>query len=123
MYLEPHKRDWMLVQSSRKIIPPLKSSLSEIILHVVCEKYGVLIEDLLGKRRLRVYARPRQMAMYLLRHLTKRPYPAIGRALGRDHTTVFHGVRAVDRRASKDKEQADLIVELERKALDLYDRD
>lgn len=116
-------RDWIIVSSARTVLPPLKRPLSDYIFHVVCEQYGIPREALVGKERKRLYSRPRQMAMYLLRHMTGKSYPNIGRIMGKDHTTVFHGVRAVDRRASKDKEQAALVVDLECKALDLFSRD
>ena len=123
MNAEPNKRDWIAVSTTRTLLQPLNRTLPNYIFHVVCEQYGVPREILLGKSRLRVYSRPRQMAMYLLRHLTRKSYPDIGRVMGKDHTTVLHGVRAVDRRASKDNAAAAVIVDLERKALDLYSRD
>ena len=45
--------------------------------------------DLKGDRRQRTVARPRQLAMYLARTLLAHSYPEIGRACGRDHTTVI----------------------------------
>jgi chromosomal replication initiator protein len=48
--------------------------------------------------RVRRIARPRQIAMYLARQLTKMSYPQIGRRLGgRDHTTILHGNRKIIR--------------------------
>ena len=41
--------------------------------------------------------RPRQIGMFLAKHLTKRSLPEIGRRFGgRDHTTVLHAVRKID---------------------------
>ena len=122
MFVEPSKRDWLIIASSIKVLPPIKRTLSDYIIHVVSEEYGIPKDILLGKERKRIYSRPRQMVMYLLRNLTKRSYPAIGKVMGKDHTTVLHGVRAVERRASKDKDLAAVIVALEYWALDLHSR-
>jgi chromosomal replication initiator protein len=49
-------------------------------------------------RRGREVARPRQVAMYLSKQLTPKSLPDIGRRFGgRDHTTVIHGIRQVER--------------------------
>ena len=55
------------------------------------------LTDMTSKRRARVIARPRQVAMYLSKKLTKRSLPDIGRRFGgRDHTTVMHAVKRID---------------------------
>jgi len=63
----------------------------------VAKRAGLTFHDLCCQRRSRAYARPRQIAMYLIRELCPHmSYPAIGRMLGwRDHTTILHGVRNV----------------------------
>ena len=64
----------------------------------VCEHYGLKQADLLSQARTRAIARPRQVAMYLAKTLTPRSYPDIGRRFGnRDHTTVLHAVRQIER--------------------------
>jgi chromosomal replication initiator protein len=68
------------------------------IMKCVAEFYGTSIEDMTGYRRSRPFVRPRHIAMWLARHLTTLSLPQIGRAFGgRDHTTVLHGVRKVDK--------------------------
>jgi len=62
------------------------------ILAAVASWYGITTLDLRSSRRARAVSRPRQVAMYLAKTLTPRSYPAIGRAMGRDHTTVMYGV-------------------------------
>lgn len=58
---------------------------------VVAEYYGISAKDLLGKKRVRTIARPRQVAMALVRELTQDSLLDIGHAFGgRDHTTVMH---------------------------------
>ena len=59
--------------------------------------------DLLSPRRARDIVRPRQIAMYLCKQLTTRSLPEIGRKFGgRDHTTVIHAVRQIDKLRQKD---------------------
>lgn len=58
---------------------------------VVAEFYDVSVKDLMGKKRTRSIARPRQIAMSLARELTGDSFPDIGQSFGgRDHTTVMH---------------------------------
>lgn len=55
--------------------------------------------------RNRIYVRPRQIAMYLARHYTPRSLPEIGRLFGnRDHTTVIHGIKMIERLRETDAE-------------------
>jgi chromosomal replication initiator protein len=74
----------------------------------VCEHYGLKVADLHGERRSRHLARPRQVAMYLCKHLTTKSLPDIGRAFGgRDHTTVLHAVRKITELMSSDRHMAE----------------
>ena len=60
---------------------------------------------MIGPKRLRTYARPRQIAMFLSKQLTSRSLPEIGRRFGgRDHTTVIHSVKTIERLRNEDKE-------------------
>jgi chromosomal replication initiator protein len=73
---------------------------------------------MIGPKRIRSYARPRQIAMYLSKQLTTRSLPEIGRRFGgRDHTTVIHGVRRIEDLRGKDSQIADDL-ELLRRALE-----
>mgnify|MGYP001317678911 FL=1 len=52
---------------------------------------------MIGPKRVRTVARPRQIAMYLAKQMTSRSLPEIGRRFGgRDHTTIMHGVRKIE---------------------------
>ena len=84
----------------------------------VSEHYNIRLSDIIGPKRLRSYARPRQVAMYLCKHLTSRSLPEIGRRFGgRDHTTVMHGVRRIEELKSTDGQIAE-DVELLRRSLE-----
>ncbi len=75
----------------------------ENIQKTVADYYKVRVADLLGKRRSRNVARPRQMAMALAKELTTHSLPEIGDAFGgRDHTTVLHAVRKVQQLREED---------------------
>jgi len=90
----------------------------EEIQRKVAEHYTMRLSDLLGPKRHRAIARPRQMAMYLAKRLTTASLPEIGRAFGgRDHTTVMHGVRRIEELCSLDSRIADDL-ELLRRALE-----
>ena len=83
----------------------------------VSEHYNIRLSEMIGPKRVRTYARPRQMAMYLAKHLTSRSLPEIGRRFGgRDHTTVMHGVKRISELKLTDSQIADDL-ELLRRAL------
>ncbi|MFE3836635.1 chromosomal replication initiator protein DnaA [Pseudogemmobacter sonorensis] len=87
----------------------------EEIQRKVAEHYNIRLSDLIGPKRLRTIARPRQVAMYLAKHLTSRSLPEIGRRFGgRDHTTIMHGVRKIEELAATDSQLADDIQLLKR---------
>jgi len=76
----------------------------ERILAAVSERFGVRPETLVGKRRTQAIALPRQVAMYLMRHLTELSLVEIGRCFGgRDHSTVIHACRQIADRIQRDE--------------------
>lgn len=80
----------------------------EEIQRKVSEHYNIRLSDMIGPKRLRSYARPRQVAMYLCKQLTSRSLPEIGRRFGgRDHTTVMHGVRRIEELKQSDGQIAE----------------
>ena len=80
---------------------------ADIIIDATAKYYRIKISDILGKKRTRNIARPRQVAMSLTKELTTLSLPSIGDAFGgRDHTTVMHGVKAVAKLREEDPELA-----------------
>jgi chromosomal replication initiator protein len=68
------------------------------ILRIISRHYAVSKADILSQRRHRSVVWPRQIGMYLAKQLTARSLPEIGRRFGdRDHTTVLHAIRKIDR--------------------------
>lgn len=82
----------------------------------VVEHYSIRMADMTSARRSRAVARPRQMAMYLAKQLTPRSLPEIGKKFGgRDHTTVMHAVRQIEKLTAEDHSLADDLEALKRK--------
>ena len=90
----------------------------EEIQRQVADYYNIRMSELIGPKRVRTFARPRQVAMYLAKQLTSRSLPEIGRRFGgRDHTTVMHGVRKIEELKQTDGQIAE-DVELLRRSLE-----
>jgi len=71
----------------------------------VAEHYRIRKAEMTSARRAREVARPRQVAMYLSKQLTPKSLPDIGRRFGgRDHTTVIHAVKQIERLRAQDSE-------------------
>lgn len=81
----------------------------------VAEHYNIRLADMMGPKRARNVARPRQIAMYLSKQLTSRSLPEIGRRFGgRDHTTIMHGVRRIEELLVEDSTMVEDIAVLKR---------
>ncbi|MEI7841413.1 MAG: chromosomal replication initiator protein DnaA [Gallionellaceae bacterium] len=75
----------------------------ENIQKTVADFYRIKLIDLLSKKRTRIIARPRQMAMCLARELTQLSLPEIGNAFGgRDHSTVLHACKTIEQLKNAD---------------------
>ena len=82
----------------------------ERIVALVAERFGVKGDVLVGQRRTRAVALPRQVAMYLLRQLTELSLVDIGRMFGgRDHSTVIYACEKVGAMVGADEEFAERI--------------
>jgi chromosomal replication initiator protein len=88
-----------LLRSNERIITV------EDIQKKVAERYNIKISDMSSTRRLRMVARPRQIAMYLSKTLTPRSLADIGKKFGnKDHTTVMHAIKKVEELTKQDVE-------------------
>ena len=68
------------------------------IQNVTSNFFSIHLQEMLSQRRSRPLARPRQIAMYLAKKLTTRSLPEIGRKFAnRDHTTVIHAVKTIEK--------------------------
>ena len=89
------------LQSNEPKLPPSP----DLVIEVVCRYFALDKDALLSKSREKRVAYPRQIAMYLMRELAHRSLMEIGAALGgRDHSTVHHGWRKMERSLAIDPE-------------------
>ena len=75
-------------------VPHIGLTLIDRVLGMVSTEFAVPVRFILGKGHFAEHVRARHAAMTILRHCGL-SYPAIGRMLRKDHTTVMHGVRAM----------------------------
>lgn len=108
-----------VAESALSHMRPERSKLTEQqIVEAVAKHFGVEVAAFEGKSRSRAIARPRQVAMYLLREEVGASLPQIGALLGgRDHTTVMHGCERIAEMLEQD---ADLRREVVRLRQRLY---
>ncbi len=82
----------------------------ERIQEVVCEYFDVKVADVIGESRLKKFATPRHVAQHLCRQLTEYSYPEIGQRFGgRDHTSIIHADRKIERDLQADPNMKNII--------------
>lgn len=85
------------------------------VLRVVCDHFGLSLNEIKSKRRTQNVVVPRQIAMFLTRRLVNLSYPAIGEQFGgRDHSTVIHANNTITDRQAADPTLRATIERLER---------
>ncbi|MFM2081939.1 MAG: Chromosomal replication initiator protein DnaA [Verrucomicrobiota bacterium] len=90
----------------------------EVIQKKVAEHYDIRLADMTSKRRPENIAFPRQVAMYLSRHMTESSLASIGEAFGgRDHGTVIHACRLIKDRMEVDANVRQTVGLLEKKLM------
>ncbi len=95
-----------MVDKGKKAISP------DLIIKAVANHFQIKVTDLKSSKKHKIYSLPRQVTMYLLRQYTDLSLPEIGQKLGgRDHTTVLHGIRKIDKRL---REEHQLRIEVEK---------
>ncbi len=87
----------------------------ENIQKTICDYFNIRMGDLKAKRRTQNIALPRQVAMYLCRKHTETSFPGIGDKFGgRDHSTVIHASKTIERKIKEDPHMQKTIEKLER---------
>ena len=90
----------------------------DLIQTTVCKFFKISKTEMLSSRRSRYLVRPRQTAIYLTKILTSKSLPEIGREFSnRDHTTIIHSVKTIERIKEKDAEMTDNINKLKNQIL------
>ena len=88
----------------------------ELTIKTVAEHFDLTPADLLGNKRSSKIAYPRQIAMYLCRHMTDTTLKIIGDSLGgRDHTTIMSGIRRIEKEVDTSDETREIINILKKK--------
>jgi chromosomal replication initiator protein len=90
----------------------------DLIQTTVCKFFKISKNEMLSSRRSRYLVRPRQTAIYLTKILTSKSLPEIGREFSnRDHTTIIHSVKTIEKIKEKDPEMVDNINKLKNQIL------
>ena len=77
----------------------------DLIQSTVCKFFKISKNEMLSARRSRYLVRPRQVAIYLTKILTSKSSPEIGREFSnRDHTTIIHSVKTIEKLKKDDSE-------------------
>jgi len=90
----------------------------DLIQTLVCKFFKISKNEMLSSRRSRYLVRPRQTAIYLTKILTSKSLPEIGREFSnRDHTTIIHSVKTIEKLKEKDPEMINNINKLKNQIL------
>ncbi|HEU4328839.1 MAG TPA: helix-turn-helix domain-containing protein [Roseiflexaceae bacterium] len=82
------------------------------ILAEVAAAFDLAVADLLDRRRDSQAVQARQIAMYVLQRRGRLPLVDIGRALSRNHSTISHGINAIQARIARDPELRRIVARL-----------
>ncbi|HXW72597.1 MAG TPA: helix-turn-helix domain-containing protein [Methylocella sp.] len=84
--------------------PPPRPVTIRAIIAETAAFYRVSPADILSRSRKQTFIKPRHIACYLAKSLTKNSLPEIGRRIGgRDHSTIFHAIRKIKGRMAADE--------------------
>lgn len=72
------------------------------ILHTVSSHYNITVEDMKSRKRISSIASARHVAVYIIKKMTDRSLPAIGREFNRDHTTIINSIDTIEKRLASD---------------------
>lgn len=87
----------------------------ENIQKAVCDHFNLKLGELKSKRRTKSIALPRQVGMYLCRKYTSTSFPTIGDKFGgRDHSTVIHASKTIEKKIKEDPDMQATIDKLVR---------
>lgn len=101
-----------VVEEALAYLAPAQGKLTlETILNRAADFFGVPLTDLTGRSRSAKIALPRQIVMYVMREEIGASLPQIGQILGRDHTTVMHGIERVTTEMERDASLAQAVNE------------
>ena len=101
-----------LVNDSKRIIT------LEAVQEAVATKFHIKVSEMKSRRRTKALVYPRQVAMYLCREITQQSYPEIARHFGgKDHTTIMHACRQIEKAKQSDPGLPGTLEELKRQII------
>ncbi len=106
------------VQIVQKLIGHQKAHhiTADLIQETISSYFGIKKEDLVGTKRKKGFAYPRQIAMYLCRDLINLSYPSIASYFNKkDHTTIIHAYEKISKDIKTDKALEELIQDLKKR--------
>jgi len=80
-----------------ELLPDERATSPSDIIRFVAQHYGIRVADIKGRSNRRSIALPRQVAMYLIRHLLELSFPEIGKIFSKHHSTVMYAVDNVQK--------------------------
>jgi chromosomal replication initiator protein len=97
------------------IVDKTKDVTVEMIQKYVADHFRIKLSEIKSDKRLKALVVPRQIAIYLCRDLTKASYPEIGERFGgKDHSTIIHSVKKIEKQMAQDLEIRSTIENLKR---------
>lgn len=101
---------WIVGKQGMPLIPWHLQNRIKRIQQVVAKEFGVKLDYMYSERRTAILVQARQVAMWFCKEFTVHSLPDIGdRFGGRDHTTVLHAVRQIEKKRHCDPDLADAI--------------
>ena len=94
--------DMRLAQSVLENIEKTRRAITlDGIKKLVCNEYGVTVDELVSPSRKKIHVHPRQIAIYLARKYTDQPLKQIGKSFNRYHATAIYSINAVEKGIKK----------------------
>lgn len=94
---------------------------ADVIIEEVCKFYNIEEEALRGQSRTKETSQARQIAMFLIRSMTKLSLKDIGKEFqNRDHTTVIHSIERIEKLSKSNPEIAEVVKDIRSNVNDRY---
>ncbi len=118
-FIEANPEIALTPQMTRELLKNLIETETQIrrlsvdeIIKAVCQSYNLSISDILGKDRTQPLATARQVAMFLSRKLTGNSLPVVADHFKRNHTTVLHGMSAIQKRLDVEPDLKSIVLDI-----------
>jgi len=91
----------------------MSPTLIYVVVRAAGQEFGVSPDEVLSRRRIGRFVAARQVSYYLLRTAARKTTTEIGKAFGRDHSTVVEGCQTIDAWCETDKTFAARVAKVE----------